>query len=165
MRKWVTVLVAGWLCLCAAGCKKQVAAPAATTDFSCNIQAVYDQLAVTGTLVRRSAGTLELAFTSPETLNGLTAVWDGEDVTLQMHGLSFSVNADALPEQALGDGVLAALDSVLDGAMTPTLEGDTAVYEGTVEQGAYTLVCDKQSGKPLSLTMPSLKLQVTFDYP
>ena len=165
MRKWVTVLAVGLLCLCMAGCKKQAVAPAATTDFSCNVRAVYDGLAVTGTLVRRSAGTLELAFTSPETLNGLTAVWDGEDVTLQMHGLSFSVNADALPEQALGEGVLAALDSALDKTMTPKLEGDTAVYEGTVEQGTYTLVCDKTSGKPLSLTMPSLQLQVTFEYP
>lgn len=144
------------------GCTPQKPAEPVSVDFACEFQARYNDLTATGTLTRRTAGTLLLEFAEPETLAGLSAEWDGEKVTLKYWGLSYDMDPDTLPESALGEGLIAAFDAALrgegerqeaDGKVTVTgLSGDTA----------YTYVYDTETGVPLSLTVPSVPLSVTF---
>ena len=154
------------LALCAilllTGCRSQQAAEPVSHDFSCTVQAVYRELAVEGTLTRTSAGTLTLVFSEPPTLDGLTARWDGETVTLSMYGMSFSVDPAAVPESALGEELLAAFDSALRGEGEQRIENGKRIVSGNGANGAYTLVFDAASGVPLSLSVPSLPLTATF---
>ena len=145
-----------------AGCAPKTQAPPVTTDFSCRIQANYGDMAVTGELTRHSAGTLELTFSQPDTLDGLTALWDGETVTLQMYGLSFSVDPASVPESALGEELIAVLDAALRGESQGRQENGNMVFEGQGKNGAYTLICNGESGYPVSLTVPSLPLYAEF---
>lgn len=155
------VLLMGWL----SGCRPATTAPPAATDFACRFSAVYGDLSAEGTLTRRSAGTLELTFSEPATLEGLTVIWDGAQVTFSLYGVQFAVDAAHIPEQALGEAVREALDSVLQGNTDLRREGGTAVLEGTGPAGSYTLVCHGETGYPMTLTVPDLELTVSFwDY-
>lgn len=60
-----------------------------------------------------SAGTLKMEFTEPATLNGMSMEWDGETSRSKLAGLSFGVDPAAVPESALGKGLLDALDAGL----------------------------------------------------
>ena len=136
-----------------------------TVELSCDIRATYRDLVLAGTLERHSVGTLELSFTEPETLDGLTAVWDGEDVTLEMYGLSFTADPETVPESAFGEEVIAVLDAVLSEDSYREFSGDnTLTLTGETRSGSYTLVYDGATGYPLSLTMPELPLSVEFIY-
>lgn len=156
-------LMALVLMLLTAGCRQstQTADPVGT-DFTCRIQADYKDMAVEGTLVRQTAGTLKLTFSAPESLAGMSAVWDGESVKLEMGGLSFSVDPATVPESALGEEIMAVLDAAIRGEGNRTQEDGKLVLRGNGEHGAYELLCDVQTGIPLSLSVPSLPLAVTF---
>lgn len=130
--------------------------------FTCTVQAVYRDMTVAGTLTREIAGTLTLAFTEPETLNGLTACWNGETVTLSMYGLEFSVDPATVPESALGEEIITAFDTALRGEGERTIEDGKLIVSGNGQNGAYTLTFDAETGEPLSLSVPSLPLSATF---
>ncbi len=144
------------------GCARKKPVEPLAVDFVCEFRAQYNDLTAVGTLTRRTAGTLLLEFAEPETLNGLSAEWDGEKVTLTYLGLSYDVDPAALPENALGEGLLSAFDAALRG------EGDRQEKDGKVTvtglsgNAEYTYVYDAETGTPLSLSVPSLPLTVTF---
>lgn len=150
------------LLLMGTACGKKAPREARAVDFSCDFAATCDGLAVAGTLTRYTAGTLELAFEQPATVKGLTATWDGEDVTLTMLGLSFDIDPDDIPESAIGEGVVAVLDEVLYAEAAGREQNGELVFEGEVAGGAYTLVCDGESGFPRSLAIPESNLHITF---
>ncbi len=162
MRRCAVWMVLVVLCL-TAGCRGS--APAAEPvgeQFTCTIQALYRDLAVEGTLTRATAGTLTLEFDKPDTLKGLTVRWDGDTVKLSMLGLDFSIDPNTVPESALGKEIIAALDTALRGEGERKLTDGKLVVAGNGANGAYELVCDGNSGVPLSLSVPSLPLTVTF---
>ena len=130
---WVVVLV-----LFAVGCHPQRNDPQpVATDFICDIRATYRQLTVAGTLTRHSAGTLQLAFSEPETLDGLSILWDGNTVTLSMYGLSFSTDPKDIPESALGQELMTVFDDALRGDLTARQgDNDTMIFEGTTPSGS-----------------------------
>ncbi len=130
--------------------------------FTCTIEAQYQKMRVVGTVTRRSAGTLSVSFTEPATLDGLVAEWDGEQVTLSFRGLQFTVDPSSVPESALGEEVLAALDAVQRGDGERTVEDGKVTVAGNGTNGQYVLVCDADTGIPLSLSVPSLPLEVVF---
>ncbi len=144
------------------GCRPISPPAVRATDFSCDFNATLGDMALSGTLKRYTAGTLELAFEQPDTLKGLTARWDGEKVQLQLYGLSFDVPADSLPEQALGEALIGALDEALRGETTGTLQDGVLTVEGDLDGVTYTLVCDGTSGLPRRLTVPAYEVNVTF---
>ncbi len=145
-----------------AGCRKQSAAPPVTTDFSCDFTARYGEMQAKGTLTRYTAGTLQLAFSYPDTLQDVVVVWDGEAVEVRYHDMTFQVTPSALPESALGEMVIRVLDEVASGGGTTTESGDTVTVSGSQNGIEYTYEYDTKSGAPRSLSVPSYGLTVTF---
>lgn len=145
-----------------AGCHKQTTSPPVTTDFSCEFTARYGQMQTKGTLTRFSAGTLELAFSSPETLQDVVFLWDGEAIRVRYHDMTFQITPSALPESALGEAVIRVLDEIARGGGTKTENGDTVTVSGTQDGVEYTYVYNAKSGAPISLSVPSYDLEVTF---
>lgn len=146
-----------------AGCRPQKPTEPVATDFVCEFRAEYNDLAATGTLTRRTAGTLLLEFSEPETLNGLSAEWDGEKVTLKYLGLSYDVDPAKLPENALGEGLLTAFDTALRGEGERQEADDKVTVKGLSGNIEYTYVYNAISGAPLSLSVPAIPLTVTFE--
>ncbi len=144
------------------GCRPKQPAEPVAVDFVCEFRAQYNDLTATGTLTRRTAGTLLLEFSEPETLSGLSAEWDGEKVTLKYLGLSYDVDPATLPENALGEGLLSAFDTALRGEGEQQEQDGKVTVTGLSGNAAYTYVYDAKSGAPLSLSIPSIPLTVTF---
>ncbi len=163
MRRFVAFSLLLLLVLSGMGCRKETAVPPITTNFSCEFHAIYRELAVAGTLTRRTAGSVSLTFTEPETLNGLSATWDGEAVKLSFLGLEYTLSPESVPEAALGKGLLAVLDAALRNEGDITQDGDAVVLQGVCNNHDYTYRYDKESGAPVSLVIPSLPLSVTFE--
>ncbi len=151
------------LTLLLTGCQQETpSADPVGSGFTCQIQADYKELDVKGTLERQGAGMLKLTFSAPESLAGMSALWDGESVHLELSGMSFSVDPATVPESALGAEITAVLDAAIRGEGERTQEGDKLIVRGSGNNGAYELVCDAYTGAPLSLSVPALPLSVTF---
>lgn len=148
------------LCFLCIACRPIQPSDPLSVDFSCDFRAEYQSLTVAGTLTRHTAGTLQLTFTEPETLRDVSADWNGENVSLRYMGLSFS--ADALPERALGDQLIHAFDAAFSGEGEREQNDETVTLNGTSSGKPFTYIYDSESGKPLSLSVPSLPLTVTF---
>lgn len=132
-----------------------------STGFECDVSLTYRDMDVKGHLTRLTAGTLVMDITEPKTLEGMSMKWDGQTISVNMYGLSFGVDPEAIPETALGKSILDALDSVpADGDRTVTDEG--VLTKGTAAGGEFTFISDAETGNLLSLTIPSVNLTATF---
>ena len=133
-----------------------------TSGFECDLDVQYQDMNVKGHLTRHTAGTLLLELTEPSTLNGLSMEWDGENIALKLHGLSFDVNPSALPESGLGKGILSALDAAIGQRENRAEVSEGIATSGSIAQGEFTLVSDPETGNLLSLEIPSMELSATF---
>lgn len=150
-------------CILLTGCNRsKVTAQPLAVDFTCTFRAQYKELVAGGTLTRGTAGTLSLDFTQPQTLDGVGADWDGESVKLRYMGVTFKADESAIPESALGEQLVKTFDAALRQEGTREQENGKITVTGTANNAAYTYVYDAQTGHPLSLSVPSLPLTVTF---
>lgn len=146
-------------CSCA---KRKKAEQPVTTGFECDVDVQYQDMDVKGHLTRTSAGTLRMDVTEPATLNGLTMEWDGNDITLKLHGLSFGVNPDAIPQSALGKSMLEAFDAALGIRGSGKVTKDGVSTTGQSAAGQFELTSDPDTGALLTLKIPSSELTATF---
>ena len=144
------------------GCSKPQPAEPLTVGFSCEFRAQYNDLAAAGTLTRQTAESVSLEFSEPDTLKGLTAKWDGQTVRLQYLGLSYSVDPNDLPENALGEQLLSVFQTVLQHHGDSIQENGRVTVTGLNGNNPYSYVYDAESGMPLSLSVPAIPLTVTF---
>lgn len=147
------------------GCspKNEAALPPAATGFSCGITGTYQGDEVAGELTRTAAGLLTVSLTKPAELDGLQMEWNGEVVTLRMLGLSWTVDPADVPEAALGQRILDALDTVVYGGGTGEVVEGKLVTTGDAGNGTpFTLCSDPATGALLSLDVPSEELSLTF---
>ncbi|HJD24087.1 MAG TPA: hypothetical protein H9694_08080 [Firmicutes bacterium] len=133
-----------------------------TAGFECDIAVQYQEMDIQGHLTRRSAGSLLLEITEPSTLNGLSMEWDGESITMKIHGLSFGVDPSALPESALGQGLLSALDAAIGQREERAQTQEGLATSGSITQGEFILVSDPETGSLLSLNIPAMGLTAEF---
>ena len=132
-----------------------------STGFECDVSLTYRDMDVKGHLTRLTAGTLVMDITEPQTLEGMSMKWDGQTISVNMYGLSFGVDPEAIPETALGKSILDSLDGVTaDGERIVTDEG--VLTKGNAAGGEFTFVSDPETGNLLSLTIPSVNLTATF---
>lgn len=153
------------VCLCTlTACQSPADEPEqpVVTGFACDVEATYGDMAVSGHLSRGAAGTLELKLSEPATLNGLTMTWDGDQVTLGMHGLTFGVDPAAVEQTALGKGLLSALDAALGSHGGARTEDNAVSTKGESVSGEFELLSDPETGNLLSLRVPALSLTATF---
>ncbi len=160
-------LAAAVLCLVLAmsSCKKsggKAEAPV-VTGFECDVKLTYRDMDIAGHLTRLNAGTLTLAFTEPASLKDMTMMWDGENISMKMYGLTFGVDPSEVPESALGKGIIDALDVAFRGGAAKGEVTDEGVKtQGDSVNGQFELLSDPDSGSLLALKVPSLNLTASF---
>ena len=155
-------LAAAALCLILAmsSCQKSGGGAEApvVTGFECDVALTYRDMEITGHLTRLNAGTLTLAFTEPASLKDMTMMWDGENISMKMYGLTFGVDPSEIPESALGKGIVAP---VRPGERPPSLaEGALPEPErGFLQFCRQDLLTIPAAGRPaprFSLSRPLL---------
>lgn len=133
-----------------------------TSGFTCAVEMSYRELELVGQLTRYDDGKMVVTFASPSSLSGLSVGWNGEDMTMELGGISVAVAPDRVPQSALVKGLLRVLSSPTADAER---EGDACVVSGTADGMEYTLVCDAVTGLPRSISMPDNELNVRFLQP
>ena len=154
--------VAAIMAVVVAGCGAKKTTEPRTEHFSCRADIQYKDLAITADLGRTERGTLRLAVTAPETLEGLTMTLDGETVTVAFGSVSFPITAETLPVSGLGRGLLDALDAIAAMDVSPAAGKTEATLSGSGQNGTFTLTIDPATGALRSLSIPSLPLTATF---
>lgn len=108
-------------------------------------------------------GNCVLAFTSPENLKGLSAVWQGDKCVLTYNNLSYTADLNKLPEGFFGKVALAVFDKLFDvESFTVVKEDDKWVYKGEINSGTFRLVQDSKTGAFEVLEVPEIKLTMKF---
>ena len=130
-----------------------------TTGFACDVDMTYQDMRVKGHLTRMSAGTLKMEFTEPATLNGMSMEWDGETISVKYAGLSFGVDPAAVPESALGKGLLDALDAGFRSGGEGQMTDKGLSVTGQSVNGQFEMLSDPQTGQLLSLKIPVDKIR------
>lgn len=147
-----------FLCLC--GCGKSGDIQPITDGFSAQTTIRYKDMDVQGQLSCSADGRVNMVFSLPKSLDGVTLGWNGSEMQMQLGGMTITVSEDSMPD----GGLIRCLTRVL-AAVEPkggTREGDDYVIRGTAGDTEYTLVCDAATGLPDSLSVPDEQLEVTF---
>ena len=149
------------LCLLIGCNRPAVATPPTATGFSCTAVGTYRGEEIAGTLTRASAGLLTVTLTRPAALEGLTMEWNGESVSLGMLGLQWSLDPEKVPEAALGEQLLLALDTLVYSAGDSETDAEGRVVTRDADN-TFTIYSDPNSGALLALEVPNAALSLTF---
>lgn len=161
MKRWVCMLAVLPLTLfCLVGCRGsgQNAKPM-TEGFTCQATIRYGELDVTGQMTCQKDGKIAVSFTLPKSLQGITLGYDGKEMTMSLGEMEMTLPAEKVPDS----GLIRCLAQTLT-ATHPKGEKTDRGIRITGESGgdAYVLVCDAQTGYPLSLSVPSQSLEAVF---
>lgn len=163
LRRPVCLLMVLLLALSAAACKKggRPKQPV-TTGFCCDVNVKYKDMNVRGSLKRTLAGTLSFDIVEPETIKGLSMQLSGETVTLKLHGLSFDVNPELIPQSALAKSLLSVLDAAIGDREGGEISKDGLLTKGSTLSGEFEILSDPETGRLLTIRMPSTDLTAEF---
>ena len=154
----LAVAVAAFLCLC--GCGKQTAIDPITDGFTAQAAICYKEMDVAGQFSCSTDGRVTMVFSQPRSLDGVTLGWNGNEMQMQLGGMTIAVSEDSMPD----GGLIRCLTEVLASAEPKKSKknGEDYVVSGEVEGRAYTITCDGATGLPKSLSVPDEELEATF---
>ena len=132
------------------------------TGFSCKDDIAYRDMKVKGRLSRVSAGTLTLEIEEPSTLSGMKLSWDGEQVRVNMLGLSVELDPADIPASALGSALVDTLDTALRVQDQAVFSDGVMKLDGECAAGSYTVTSDPATGALLTVAVPDLELRASF---
>lgn len=159
MKKWVSLVAVTMLCLSLIGCGKEVTPTLPENGFTGQVSVQYKEMLVEGQLTCGSDGSLSLACTQPKSLKGITFGWDGTGMTVGLGKMQVAMPAESVPQSAL----IGCLARVLTADHPEgTLTDGGYVLSGRAGDTAYTLVCDPDTGLPVSLSVPEEELSAAF---
>lgn len=82
-------------------------------------------------------------------------------MTLSYGEMKFDFEPDSVPGQAASKLILSALNAALnDQGMNIRQEGEGVRFEGSMEQGTFSLLLDRESGNLLQLSLPEHDLEM-----
>jgi|LSQX01.1.fsa_nt_gb hypothetical protein len=163
LRRFTSLTLVVLIVLCFAACSKKAdAEKPVVTGFSCDVEVKYGEMDVKGRLTRSSAGTLIFDVNEPKTLNGLSMQWNGETISLKLHGFSFGVDPETVPQSALGKCILGVLDAALGMHDGGKVTDEGLVTKGSSSSGEFEILSDPKTGSLLRLRIPSENLTATF---
>ena len=146
--------------LCLSGCGKKSTIQPITDGFTAQATIRYKEMDVAGQFSCSADGRVNMTFSLPKTLDGVTLGWNGSEMQMRLGGMTIAVSEDSMPD----GGLIRCLTRVLASVKPQEgkREGVDYVIGGEMDGTAYTLVCDVATGFPKSLSVPDEQLEVTF---
>ena len=159
-RVFVSLAVFSAMLLCLCGCGEKTAVNPIIDGFTAQTTIQYKEMEVQGQFSCGADGRVNMAFSSPKTLEGVTLGWTGSEMQMGLGGMTIAVSEDSMPD----GGLIRCLTQVLVSIDPKAGEWDGSDYviRGEAAGKAYTLLCDAQTGLPKSLTVPDEDLTATF---
>ena len=154
----LAAVTAALLLLC--GCGATGTIEPVTDGFTAGATIRYKEMDVQGQFSCSADGRVNMVFSLPKSLDGVTLGWNGSEMQMRLGGMTITVSEDSMPD----GGLIRCLTRVL-AAVEPTggvRQGEDYVIDGEADGTAYTLVCDAATGLPKSLSVPTEELEVTF---
>lgn len=142
-----------------AGCKaeKQTAVQLFGLSFDC--KASYNGGTVAGNIKAYGGGVFSFTLSEPQLISGTEVKYDGETVTINYLGLSYSPQLPLPADDT--NTVLNTVIATAAGGKTAKLCEDKYILEDKAGDLAYTLTVT-ESGLPLSLSVPDAGLSAEF---
>lgn len=150
------------------GCGKDASGgnypPKPPERFETDVLLIAGEDEITAHLSYHGLGSCVLNFTSPESLQGLSAVWQEDECVLTYNNLSYTLQLDKLPEGFFGKAALAVFDKLVDvESFTVAKDGDKWVYKGEINSGSFRLIQDSQTGAFEALEIPEMEISLKFE--
>lgn len=109
-------------------------------------------------------GDMTISVIEPDTLNGLTIAYNGDDITTSYKGMSFTMDDSSVVATSIGKIILSAINkaSSPSGVEVKMLDS-SIVIDGETDQGRFSITLDKNNGNIVSLNVPNLDFICNFD--
>lgn len=160
------LVVVGMVCISVAiltGCKGAANSPDLNKSYSCTANIDYNNFACTAQLARLDSGAWEVLLLSPSSVKDIKLTYQSGDVTVSYKGLSFSLPDNSLPVQPVIDNIVGALDNAANGiGLEFDKDGKNVTVSGVNEEVNYAVTVNTE-GAIVSLSMPDIGMEVTFE--
>ncbi len=136
------------------GCEHDKNSNAVNTDFSADFKARYRGTELSGSLINTRQGYCAIDLSSPETLNGLSVSYSGNELALSRSGVKATADEDYLPN----DSFCSILHGILKAA--PNSKGSSEItLELPCSDANLTVDAD---GLPKEASVQSLDFFIIF---
>jgi hypothetical protein len=161
----IVLTITGFLFACSKkqeATKKNVAIQM-SRGFECTANVNWDGKIYVVKIYRTAPGLCTMSFVKPDELSALSFVLDGDGFKVKYGSIEASLAPSSLPQTALFNSVLGALDTAVrpNDLNTRTKDGNIIISGKTVA-GNFDLQLDGNY-KPKSLKIPDLKLVLGFE--
>lgn len=126
-------------------------------EYSFTADVAYNGTSATVQVKKTGAGDLQLDFTAPPSMEGLSVTAAGEDLTVRFRGMEVDISAYAIPAQS----ALTLLREVLAGEKPAKLDiqedDQTVTASGSILLTSYDLTFDKETMALTRILIPSVE--------
>lgn len=106
-------------------------------------------------------GVFKFTVSEPELLSGYTLTFDGDSVTAEYLGITYTPNKSNMPFSSVAGEIYQKLTEIINSSDAAVKSGDSYVIEGGQGRDAYKLYISSV-GIPLSLEIPDERFTVYF---
>ena len=133
-------------------------------NFSCMVDITYGDLSAKASFTKSGQTGFNIAFTAPETLNGVEIICSGNDITIKYMGLTMDIDKNLLPSKA----IINCISQVLNFAQLPeelnivSSTDNTITAKGVAPEGEFEITVEKSTGLPVKITVPDIGFSAVF---
>ncbi len=139
-------------------------APDINVPFSSSVKIQAGELEFEGEIKRRAAGIWDMTVTAPDTLKGLSVMYDdGSGVKAVLDDISLEVPVESIKESAVFPLIFKAIDcAASSGTLSFTETEDGRVCSGEFSGGAYILKLDPKTSAITGIEIPNEEISGEF---
>ncbi len=151
------------------GCKTKTSPlqipPQLERPFQAKAVIEYDDLSVSALFFREEGNTFRIEFQEPKTLEGMSMLFEPDQITISYRGLTGSYRSGSLPQAAVGQLLTEAVGLICRGENLQ-LELNESVLEAkgvlAGKEDFFSATIDPQSGALQTLTISNQNFEVAF---
>ncbi len=124
----------------------------------------YKDIEAHANISKDGLGGYEVMFLSPESLKDISFKFADSKISISYDDISFELDPASKTGGAVTTMIIEAINAAAkDSGVQISLSDGAVVIEGSMQDGAFTLKLDEESGNFLSLDIPSNELYMSFN--
>lgn len=150
------------------GCGQKKVNPQAVIDgsgkpFETSATVVFNDMKIDMRLIKRGDDLYGMEILSPETVSGMTFLYDNGNMKVKYKGLAFTIDPEKFPANMLAKTIVQCMDSAFDvDSVNVSMKEDSYVIEGKNDTGPFSVRIDPSSGNILSISVPDENFKADF---
>ncbi len=131
--------------------------------YSSDIDVTFGDIKMSAVLTKHSPQKYEIDFSTPESINPLSLLYENGVCTVTYDGLTFESDINRFPHSEFGALLTRALDDIDNGSLTTVSdENGNIIYKGITDHGDFALIQDNETGLWKEFTVDGTALKVIF---